>query len=577
MSVFVAYKVRAIQKYITLAPGLKYVIGGSSLIDQFGEKAGRFQAESSAAGKGHFEVPTEEDAKQVVDVLRAEARGFGMDLAIGVGAHLPVVLKNQNKLYPFLPSKEDREGYPCRASAAFPTKGGKPDNRFQGVHETLRRRVEDQQGSKVRDLLETRLIEALEQHRDLPVALADYDKLFFSTLSKGADGDGDEEKNAPHPPAQGSGALGRRNRWAVIRMDGNQIGSHFVKLNTPEGDSEERQALAQRYLGMSKALEERTQQAVVEGLAKALGRWCQYFPKQVEEARFSPEVDGGRQRIVLPFRPLVLGGDDLTLLCHPSLAMDFVHTVIEEFGRHRGEEHLWPETRGDLSISAGVLFCAVTYPLHSAIEFAEELLQSAKFLGRLHPEKGRPPRPAIDWESVTEGLIDHPAARRQRELFFYDRDLPLQDAPAEREPRHHVLVKLSKRPYLLSQWPKLEEWRKLLHPMSQGISRDKNRTKGEGENEDNTASEDSSDTARGLIHDLYTYLRKPHYDRVVWLAKIRKNHPKLVSRLEEDLAPWGLFETPDYPDKKVLDSSVLDAALLAREEIRMTQETQGAK
>src|SRR5690606_24518550 len=111
---------------------------------------------------------------------------------------------------------------------------------------------------------------------------------------------------------------------------------------------------------------------------------------------------------VLPLRPLILGGDDVVLLCHCEYAFDFVRAVAERFAvesKAAAENHtdgqLWPGSGNELSISAGVLFTNSQMPLHAAIPYTEDLLKNAKRVYRQPPnaENAAPRRPtaaAID-------------------------------------------------------------------------------------------------------------------------------------------------------------------------------------
>jgi hypothetical protein len=73
---------------------------------------------------------------------------------------------------------------------------------------------------------------------------------------------------------------------------------------------------------------------------------------------------------VLPLRPLVLGGDDLTFVMHGALAPRFAHALANSLAK-----------RGFHS-GVGIAFVKVKSPLSRAIELAEALLARAKAAGR---------------------------------------------------------------------------------------------------------------------------------------------------------------------------------------------------
>ncbi len=41
--------------------------------------------------------------------------------------------------------------------------------------------------------------------------------------------------------------------------------------------------------------------------------------------------DYTQESSIFPFRPVVLGGDDMTMICKASLALDYVKVYLEEF------------------------------------------------------------------------------------------------------------------------------------------------------------------------------------------------------------------------------------------------------
>ena len=63
--------------------------------------------------------------------------------------------------------------------------------------------------------------------------------------------------------------------------------------------------------------------------------------------------------------------------------MKEVMRVFEECSMKN--KHLWPATDNGLTISAGILYAPVGLPLHTAIPYAEKLLNSAKTRGREKP------------------------------------------------------------------------------------------------------------------------------------------------------------------------------------------------
>ena len=232
-------------------------------------------------------------------------------------------------------------------------------------------------------------------------------------------------------------------------MDGNDMGSqlrHMTDTVIPPADK-----MIQWIKKMSIALDTCAQEAAKAGIRKVLHTWWLSNTPLEHNGSF-----------ILPIRPIVVGGDDIIVICHVAFAMTFVKEAITVFNDRskaeaaqcgKDELELWPATNGELTISAGVLFCPVSLPLHTAIGYAESLLASAKSRGRkVYDEQKRSntPTPAsIDWEQVTDSIVDTPSARRQREMQFIDGDTGRT-------------VLLTSRPVPLSSLKKSRHWLKII-------------------------------------------------------------------------------------------------------------------
>jgi hypothetical protein len=118
-----------------------------------------------------------------------------------------------------------------------------------------------------------------------------------------------------------------------------------------------------------------------------------------------------------PYELLMLGGDDLLLVCRASLALEFACKYATELSKY---------TLADgqpLTIAIGIAIAQKSYPLHRLHELAESLASSAKRLYRSLPD---PPEAAmgkpsvIDWQVVTQSWFEGVAeARRHSDGIAY--------------------------------------------------------------------------------------------------------------------------------------------------------------
>lgn len=489
MTQYLCYDLRAIQTYIFRVPKLKYIVGGSALVDRFDRETVPEIARRtgvthvfSAGGKGTLHCEDAAASERAQLALRQAAQRVGLDIRFGVAATFRDAAHGADRLYPFVP--EMCEGHPCEMSGLYPVAPGSPN----GAHAAVRRRIFDREET-FRHF--ERRIEA--EKPDFGPGLAGRSFRFLNNVDPvDMDGRPDAEGRA------GRAALGR-DRWAIICMDGNDMGRQFREAEKLSGAD-----LIGWIREMSGALDRCAIAAAVKGIERAVRLWS----KDRSNAQMDAcECDGD---VVLPVRPLVVGGDDIIVVCHAAYAFDFVKAATEAWAARaeeearrygtRGNLTLWPATGNRITISSGVLFAPASLPVHAAVPYAEALLASAKHVGRKpNPAQNRAaPSPAmIDWESVVESVLDTPAARRQRELFFIDGDLQDQGKPAR--------VELTIRPYRVEELDGLEaDADRSLRPLP-----------------------------RSIRQELLPALRQGAYDRALFRLRIMKNHPELASQLEE--------------------------------------------
>jgi len=165
--------------------------------------------------------------------------------------------------------------------------------------------------------------------------------------------------------------------FAVVHADGNGFGEVFMNLDRclPAGRPRTAQALLAFYADLSAALDDIGRQATVE----AVGGLCD---RRVRD----PARDDPRRAI--PIVPLVMGGDDLTVIVDGSQAVAFAAAYVAAFERRSGEHPLVGTlTRNGRPLSfgaaAGVAIVKPHHPFHRAYELSEELLRSAKIVKKV--------------------------------------------------------------------------------------------------------------------------------------------------------------------------------------------------
>lgn len=194
---------------------------------------------------------------------------------------------------------------------------------------------------------------------------------------------------------------------AFIHIDGNDLGKRFrqelVKVSKQE-EKENKEAqdggkeinqekrdkntirVINKMSTLSKTVKDTTASAFKKGLTECL-----------KYAHFS-------DRKLVPARPLVLGGDDVTIVIRPDLALYFIDAFVKEFERYSNQAFIEQNknnpnaNRQDkLTVGVGMVVCPTGYPFLKAFDLSEELVKNSKELTALM--KNRPS--SMDYVVIT--------------------------------------------------------------------------------------------------------------------------------------------------------------------------------
>ncbi|KAA6340948.1 hypothetical protein EZS27_011217 [termite gut metagenome] len=130
--------------------------------------------------------------------------------------------------------------------------------------------------------------------------------------------------------------------------------------------------------------------AVIHADGNGLGNIVQRVGKNAKEMRdFSLELDkitkmSARRAFgevkkdyfkddIIPIRPIVLGGDDVTVICKADFAVEYTKIFLEAF-----EEESKKLGENRLTACAGIAYVKSSYPFHYAVDLAEKLCGRAK-------------------------------------------------------------------------------------------------------------------------------------------------------------------------------------------------------
>lgn len=108
--------------------------------------------------------------------------------------------------------------------------------------------------------------------------------------------------------------------------------------------------------------------------------------------------------------PLMLGGDDLLLVCRAEVALPFVVTLCKVLASLQADED-----RFRLTLGVGAVIARHMIPIHRLHDVAEQLAASAKRRFRGLKDTGDIGRSVIDWAVYSTSWVDDPEDIRRRD------------------------------------------------------------------------------------------------------------------------------------------------------------------
>ncbi|WP_373549468.1 hypothetical protein [Haliscomenobacter sp.] len=167
----------------------------------------------------------------------------------------------------------------------------------------------------------------------------------------------------------------QKQGWiAIVHADGNNLGTIIKQVRTElianKGDLQDFSRL------FSKKLDEATIAAAQDAYKQTVD------PVFQNETIFNAE--NGRTTY-LPIRPVILGGDDLTVIIRGELALGFTEAFLKGFEHHTKNKFAELATQfklnnlgAGLSACAGIAYIKPKYPFHYGVNLADVLCKEAK-------------------------------------------------------------------------------------------------------------------------------------------------------------------------------------------------------
>ena len=151
------------------------------------------------------------------------------------------------------------------------------------------------------------------------------------------------------------------NYFSIIHVDGNNMG---VKFQGCKSLTDRRQ--------LSREIRRKTEGAFADLLRRIIA---------AKKSGLFDEILELKDENILPIRPLILGGDDVTFICPANMAILFTKTLMESLNLTTSAdspEHLTKTASRRIDCCAGVAILPTAYPFFRGYELAEQLCDAAK-------------------------------------------------------------------------------------------------------------------------------------------------------------------------------------------------------
>jgi len=223
---------------------------------------------------------------------------------------------------------------------------------------------------------------------------------------------------------------GETSLLGVVHVDGNGVGKAIKGwLDRCLDEAVDNETVRTEYREWSRAIEElgeRVLHATIQRVASCIFEEESERGEKRRVVRGTPHELGFSLRdwrndktrkttkdaVFLPFRPILLGGDDLTFVCDGRIALDLAATALREFEAHQ-IPHLGQDGGGrTLTACGGAALVKAHAPFHRSYDLAESLCVSASVCGSRRLSRGRTPPGA-----GSTGMSDRRGLPRRSKTF----------------------------------------------------------------------------------------------------------------------------------------------------------------
>lgn len=178
------------------------------------------------------------------------------------------------------------------------------------------------------------------------------------------------DKNYPHDIS--NIVKGEKDNWiAIVHADGNNLGKMIMQMNKDLQEHLAEDKTKDAFKEFSALIEKSTSDAVKRAFAEVA----------LKDEDYSESY--------LPARPVVIGGDDVTLIIRGDLALSFTEKYLlyfeeeteKNFENFSAEFNTKAFDKG-LTACAGIAYVKTNYPFHYGVNLCEELCKYSKRIAK---------------------------------------------------------------------------------------------------------------------------------------------------------------------------------------------------
>ena len=231
---------------------------------------------------------------------------------------------------------------------------------------------------------------------------------------------------------------GKERSWlAVVHADGNNLGKLLLKMGGTIIEGKTKEAF--------RAFSEILEKATVRAASNAYR----------DEVELKVKEEGISK---LPIRPIVLGGDDLTIIIRGDLALDFTKTFLQHFETYtksyfkeyadtylKASADLKNIFAQGLTACAGIAYIKPNYPFHYGVHLAESLCAYSKKIAKDINADSTPS--CLTFHKVHSSFIENYGSIIQQELTAtptYKVDIALAETALEERAKTEQSVQRKK-------------------------------------------------------------------------------------------------------------------------------------